>query len=177
MNAADSMLPTVTSQIVARCTRRDSLSQPNSHSPRNVDSRKKAASPSMASGAPKMLPTSREYAPQFIPNSNSCTMPVTTPIATLMTSSVPKNLVSRRYSSRLVRYHAVCSNAVRKASPMVTGTKKKWLIDVKANCHRARSSAIRTSSGHLSFGLQLRTSVIKASDRLAARERQPLVRN
>ncbi len=43
-----------------RCTRRDSLSQPNSHSPRNVDSRKNAASPSIASGAPKMLPTSRE---------------------------------------------------------------------------------------------------------------------
>ena len=35
--------------------------------------------------------------PQFIPNSNSCTRPVTTPIATLITSSVPKNLVNRRY--------------------------------------------------------------------------------
>ena len=50
----------------------------------------------MASGAPKTSPTSREYADQFIPNSNSCTRPVTTPTATLMTSSVPKNLVSRR---------------------------------------------------------------------------------
>ena len=145
MNAADSMLPSVTAQIVSRCSRRDNRSQPNSHSPRNVDSRKNAASPSIASGAPKMLPTSREYAPQFIPNSNSCTIPVTTPIATLMTSSVPKNLVNRRYSSRLFRYHAVCSNAVKKARPIVTGTKKKWLIDVNANCHRARSSATRTS--------------------------------
>ena len=52
-------------------------------------------------------------------------MPVTTPIATLMTSSVPKNRVSRRYSSRLLRCHAVCSSAVRNASPIVTGTKKK----------------------------------------------------
>ncbi len=95
MNAAESMLPNATSQIVARCTRRDSLFQPNSHSPRNVDSRKNAARPSMASGAPKMLPTSREYWPQFMPNSNSCTRPVTTPIAMLMTSSVPKNRVSR----------------------------------------------------------------------------------
>ena len=60
MNAADRTLPSATSQIVSRCTRRDSRSQPNSHSPRNVDSRKKAASPSMASGAPKILPTSRE---------------------------------------------------------------------------------------------------------------------
>ena len=125
MNAADSTVPSETSQIVARCIRRDSRSQPNSHSPRNVDSRKNAASPSMASGAPKMLPTSREYADQFIPNWNSWTRPVTTPIATLMTSRVPKNRVSRRYSSRLLRYQAVCSNAVRKASPIVTGTKKK----------------------------------------------------
>ena len=60
MNAADSALPSETAQIVARCTRRGSLSHPNSHSPRNVDSRKKAPRPSMASGAPKMLPTSRE---------------------------------------------------------------------------------------------------------------------
>ncbi len=125
MNAADSTVPSETAQIVSRWTRRGSLSQPNSHSPRNVDSRKNAARPSIASGAPKMLPTSREYADQFIPNWNSCTRPVTTPIATLMTSSVPKNLVSRRYSSRLLRYHAVCSSAVRNASPIVTGTKKK----------------------------------------------------
>ena len=60
-----------------------------------------------------------------MPNWNSCTSPVTTPIATLMTSSVPKNRVSLRYSSRWLRYHAVCSSAVRNASPIVTGTKKK----------------------------------------------------
>jgi hypothetical protein len=101
------------------------LSQPNSHSPRNVDSRKNAARPSIASGAPKMLPTSREYADQFIPNWNSGTRPVTTPIATLITSSVPKNLVSRRYSSHPLRCHDVCSKAVRNASPIVTGTKRK----------------------------------------------------
>ena len=41
-----------------------------------------------------------------------------------------------------MRYQAVCSSAVRKASPIVTGTKKKWLIDVNANCQRARSSVI-----------------------------------
>jgi hypothetical protein len=60
MNAADSTDPSATSQIVVRCTRWVSLSQPNSHRPRNVDSRKNAASPSIASGAPKTLPTSRE---------------------------------------------------------------------------------------------------------------------
>jgi hypothetical protein len=59
-----------------------------------------------------------------------------------MTSSVPKNRVSRRYSARLPRYHAVWSSAVRKASPIVTGTNRKWLTDVNANCHRARSTFI-----------------------------------
>src|SRR5215471_12534721 len=80
-----------------------------------------------------------------MPNWNSCTRPVTTPIATLITSSVPKNRVSRRYSSRLLRYHAVCSSAVRNASPIVIGTKKKWLIVTNANCHLARSTFMRPS--------------------------------
>src|SRR5262249_20654872 len=89
------------------------------------------------------FPTSRDSATQPMPNWNSCTSPVTTPIATLITSSVPKNRVSRRYSSRSVRYHAVCSNAVKNASPIVTGTKKKWLIVTNANCHLARATFMR----------------------------------
>ena len=60
MNAADSTPPTATAQMVARWTRRDSRSQPNSHRPRNTDSRKNAARPSMASGAPNTSPTNRE---------------------------------------------------------------------------------------------------------------------
>ena len=60
MNAADSMVPIATSQIQARCSFFDSLSQPKIQIPRNVDSRKKAIRPSIASGPPKMLPTSRE---------------------------------------------------------------------------------------------------------------------
>src|SRR5437763_3860406 len=64
----------------------------------------------------------------------------------LMTSSVPKNLVSRRYSSCPLRCHAVCSSAVRNASPIVIGTKKKWLIVTNANCHRARSTLAMCSS-------------------------------
>src|SRR5262249_4483193 len=143
MKRADSIEPKATSQIVARCTRRDNLSQPNSHKPRNVDSRKNAASPSIASGAPKILPTSLEYADQFIPNWNSCTRPVTTPIARLMTSRVPKNRVSRRYSGLLRRYQAVCSRAVRNASPIVTGTNRKWLTVTNANSHLARSNRMR----------------------------------
>lgn len=59
MNSADSALPAATAQIVARWTRLDSLSQPKIHRPRKVDSRKKAARPSMASGAPNTSPTVR----------------------------------------------------------------------------------------------------------------------
>jgi hypothetical protein len=120
INTADSIEPNATSQIVARCTRLDNLSQPNSHNPRNVDSRKNAASPSIASGAPKMLPTSREYADQFIPNWNSCTSPVTTPMATLITSRVPKNRVSLRYSGFFRRYQTVWSSAAANGFPFRT---------------------------------------------------------
>jgi hypothetical protein len=51
-----------------------------------------------------------------MPSWNSCTSPVTTPMATLITSSVPKNRVSRRYSGFCLRYQAVCSSAVRNAT-------------------------------------------------------------
>ncbi len=60
MNPADRTDAAATSQIHARCSRLESLSQPKIQMPRNVDSRKKATRPSMASGPPKMLPTSRE---------------------------------------------------------------------------------------------------------------------
>ena len=57
MKYADSMVPMAASQIVDRCSFFGSRSHPKIHSPRNVDSRKNASSPSMASGAPKMSPT------------------------------------------------------------------------------------------------------------------------
>ena len=95
MNIAESIVPAETAQMHARCTRLGRRSQPNSHSPRNVDSRKNARMPSIASGAPNTPPTNLEYVDQFIPNWNSWTRPVTTPIATLIKSSVPKNRVIR----------------------------------------------------------------------------------
>ncbi len=61
-----------------------------------------------------------------MPNSNSWTSPVTTPTATLISSRVPKNLVSRLNAGLSLRYQLVWSSATRKASPMVTGTKRKW---------------------------------------------------
>ena len=60
MNIAESIVPAATSQMHARCTRLGSRSQPKIHSPRNVDSRKNAARPSIASGAPNTSPTKRE---------------------------------------------------------------------------------------------------------------------
>ncbi len=64
-------MPSATSQMVARWTRGESRFHPKIQSPRNVASRKNAASPSIASGAPKTLPTYFEYTDQFIPNWNS----------------------------------------------------------------------------------------------------------
>ena len=60
MKAAESMVPAATSQMQARWALFEMRFQPKIQMPRNVDSKKKAASPSMASGPPNTLPTSRE---------------------------------------------------------------------------------------------------------------------
>jgi hypothetical protein len=60
MKYADSQVPSAASQMVARWRRGDSRFQPKIHSPRKTDSRKNAASPSIASGAPNTLPTNSE---------------------------------------------------------------------------------------------------------------------
>ena len=77
----------------------ESLSQPKIQSPRNVDSSMNAARPSIASGAPNTSPTYYEETDQFIPNWNSWTSPVATPIAKLMSMSVPKKRVSLSHVS------------------------------------------------------------------------------
>src|ERR1700746_225343 len=100
MKNADTLTAIATIQMQAKCTSLGSALQPQIHNPRKVDSKKKAARPSIASGAPKMSPTNREYSLQFMPNWNSCTMPVATPMAKLMRNNLPKNLV-RRYQATL----------------------------------------------------------------------------
>ena len=60
MKYAESQVPSATSQIVARWTRGERRSQPNTQSPRNVASSANAARPSIASGAPKTPPTNSE---------------------------------------------------------------------------------------------------------------------
>ena len=126
MKNADALTPIATSQMHARCTSLGSLPQPKIQSPMKTDSMKKATRPSNASGAPKTSPTNREYSLQFMPNWNSCTMPVATPSAKLMRKSLPKNLVSRYQWSFLVTTHIVCMIAIIGASPMVSGTRMKW---------------------------------------------------
>ncbi len=55
----------------------------------------------MASGAPKMSPTNREYADQFMPNWNSCTRPVTMPKANSTSMTRPQNRLARSQVSPL----------------------------------------------------------------------------
>ncbi len=61
-----------------------------------------------------------------MPNWNSCTRPVTTPIAKVIRNSSPKNRVRRRYWSFPVRNHAVWNPATENARPIVSGTNRKW---------------------------------------------------
>src|SRR5271166_7147318 len=126
MKNADTLTAIATIQMDARCTSRGSRLQPKIHRPMKVDSKKKAAKPSIASGAPKMSPTNREYSLQFMPNWNSWTIPVATPMAKLIRNNLPKNLVSRYHAALPVATHTVCMTASRGAKPMVSGTKMKW---------------------------------------------------
>ncbi len=123
------VVPAAASQIVARCSRGLSRPRPKIHRPRNVDSRKNAISPSIASGAPKMSPTKREYTDQFMPNWNSCTMPVTTPRAKMTSMMRPQNRVARSQSSPAGvprrRYASVCIVATSAVSPIDSGTIRK----------------------------------------------------
>ena len=61
-----------------------------------------------------------------MPNWNSCTMPVTTPIAKLIRKSLPKNLVALSHFSSFVRNHIVCMIATSIEVPIVSGTNRKW---------------------------------------------------
>ena len=126
MKNAERLVAMPTAQIVTRWASFGSRSHPKIHRPTNVASRKNAMSPSIASGAPKTSPTKREYWLQFIPNWNSWTMPVTTPMAKLMRKIFPQNFVMARYLALPVRYQAVCIRATSTESPSVIGTKRKW---------------------------------------------------
>ena len=60
MKNADTIVPRLTTQMDSMCASGGSRLRPNIHNAMNVDSAKNASRPSMASGAPKMLPTKTE---------------------------------------------------------------------------------------------------------------------
>ncbi len=76
--------PKTTMKLARNHIRGPSRLPPKSMRPRNPPSRKKAKTPSAASSEPNTLPTKREYSAQFMPNSNSMTTPVATPMAKMM---------------------------------------------------------------------------------------------
>ena len=51
---------------------------------------------SAASGAPKMLPTKREYSAQLVPKANSIVIPVATPMAKVAVNSLIQKLEAAR---------------------------------------------------------------------------------
>jgi len=69
--------------VATKCIRGETRSQPNTSTARKPLSRKKAKIPSAASAEPKTSPTKREYVAQLVPNWNSMTIPVATPMAKL----------------------------------------------------------------------------------------------
>gem|GEM_PF-1380906 len=125
MKYADRFTASATSQIEAVCSQIGMRPQPKNHRPRKTDSMKKATRPSKARGPPKTSPIMREYSDQFIPNWNSWTMPVATPMAKLIMNTAPKNLVARNHCGLRVIAHMVCMKATSGARPMVRGTKIK----------------------------------------------------
>ena len=65
----------------SRCTEVDQSGQPCPTEDPESDEcglEEERDQPSIASGAPNTSPTNREYSLQFMPNWNSCTMPVAT---------------------------------------------------------------------------------------------------
>ena len=118
----------------------DTRSHPKIHRPIKVDSRKKASSASIASGAPKTSPTKRENSDQFIPNWNSCKIPVTMPTAKLMSRNSPPEL--RHLFVFLIHFDDIYSfhnrDQQRKANRDRDEDEVK--IVVEANCRRAKSN-------------------------------------
>src|SRR5450830_459041 len=69
-----------------------------------------------------------------MPNWNSMTMPVATPMAKLMPNKTPQNLVMSRQIVRPVITYTVSMMASITDRPMVKGTKIKWYRAVSPNC-------------------------------------------
>jgi len=68
IHRAEGIVPIETNHMQAKWIPFENRSDPNTYIPIKFDSRKKASSTSMASGAPKTSPTKREKSDQFMPN-------------------------------------------------------------------------------------------------------------
>ena len=95
MKYAERLTASATAQMESVCSQVGIRPQPKIQMPKKTDSMKKATRPSRASGPPKTSPTMREYSDQFMPNWNSWTMPVATPMAKFTSRTTPKKRVAR----------------------------------------------------------------------------------
>ncbi len=77
--------------------------------------------PSAASALPKTSPTNREYAAQFVPNSNSMTMPVATPMANVRPKIRTKNFAICWYSGAFVARYIPSITTSSRPRPMDRG--------------------------------------------------------
>ena len=98
MKAADSTVPSATSQMVARWT---ALGRGPSRTAtgRGRSTRKRTPRAPRSPAARRRRRRRSGIDDQVMPNWNSCTSPVATPTAKLISISVPKKRVSRSYSS------------------------------------------------------------------------------
>src|SRR5439155_15117308 len=113
--------PSATMHDEKKCIRGDTLSQPNTSTARKPDSRKNAKIPSAASAEPNTSPTYREYVAQFVPNSNSITMPVATPMAKLSAKSFVQNFAASSYRRSPVLRYCASNDTNSPPKPMVIG--------------------------------------------------------
>ncbi len=77
-----------------------------------------------------------------MPNWNSMTMPVATPMAKLMPNRTPQNRVILRQISLPVITYTLSMMATMNDRPRVSGTNRKWYIAVSANCSRDSSTTV-----------------------------------
>ena len=79
--------------------------------------------PSAASAEPNTSPTKREYVAQFVPNWNSMTMPVATPMAKFSAKTFVQNFAATSYNGSRVRRYIPSRYTSTMPMPMVNGGK------------------------------------------------------
>ena len=121
IQTAEKAPPSATISVLKKCIFGLTRSQPKTSTARNPDSRKKAKIPSAASAEPKTSPTKREYAAQFVPNSNSMTIPVATPSAKLSANRRVQNRAAASHTGFFVRRNIPSRITMTTPSPMVRG--------------------------------------------------------